>query len=73
MDKTCFLKSLKLFFFSKHLHLLDQAGIGPGKEIKDLDKNFSFCLGNHFPFPGIFNSKLPTGNPLGNRLDKSLH
>lgn len=64
MHKTCFLKSLKDLFFSKHLCLLEQAGIGPGKENKDLDKNFSFCFGKNFPFTGIFNWNLPTGRLL---------
>lgn len=73
MDKICSLKSLNLLFFSKHQCLLDQAGIGPGKETKGLDKNFSFCLGNNFPFIGIFNLNLPIGNLLGNLLDKSTH
>lgn len=62
------LKSLKLFFLNKALRLLDHAGIGPDRELSNLEKIFSFSWSNNFPFIAIFNLNLPTVQLLGNLL-----
>lgn len=67
----CCLKSLKFFFLNKDLHLLDHAGIGPDRELGNLEKIFSFSRNSNFPFTAVFNLNLLTVHLLGNLLDKS--